>query len=263
VSRILSLAVLLVSVSAVVPPAIADSEKERLVAFLKEIDAIVEKDGVQAAVKKIESPDDTAQVMRNYFVTTSHAYRKRHDVDLMLAFGDAGIAYLLDQAAKAGRTDAGQAEKLRGFAKAMAYNLSANAWPGWNETGINITPEHSKAAMRLARENLRLGIELKRAADVIGNAHWLIGAQHLALKRPDKAIEEFKKAVQGFAESKKPDYRHMAEGYIGIAQLTQAETRNAGRKTLDKALAALAARKTGDAKFFASQLKTVERVFVD
>lgn len=262
-NRILSLAILLVFVSAVAPSTVADDEKDKLVAFLKDIDATVEKDGVPAAVKKIESQEDTTQVLRSYFIVTNHAYRKRHDVDLMLKLGDAGIAFLLDQAAKAGKSNAGQAEKLKGFAKAMAYNLSANAWPGWNEKGIRITPEHSKAAMRLARENLRLGIELKRAADVIGNAHWLIGAQHLALKQPDKAIEEFKKAVKGFAESKKPDYRHMAEGYIGIAQLTQAETRNAGRKTLDKALADLAARKTGDAKFFASQLKTVERVFVD
>jgi hypothetical protein len=244
-------------------PAAAVDEKEKLIAFLKEINAVVDEDGVSVAVNKIESQGDTNKVMRSYFIVTNHFYRSKKDITKMLAFGEAAMAYLLDQAEKASKNDVAQADKLKGLAKSMAYNISVNAWPGWNEKGIKITREHSKAAMHAARENLRLGIELKRPADVMGNAHWLIGAQHLAAEQPDKAIEQFKKAVDQFSTAKKPDYQHMAEGYIGITQLTQAATRDRGRRTLDKALTALKARKTTDAKFFASQLKSVENVFVD
>lgn len=241
----------------------ADDEKERLIAFLKDIDELVEGGEVSAAVKKIESLGDTTKVMRNYFVVTNHFYRNKRDVARMLSFGQAVMAYLLEQAAKVRESDVAQADKLTGYAKSMAYNISVNAWPGWNERGIKITPEQTKAAYQAAQENLRLGIELKRPADVMGNAHWLIGAQHLALKEPHKAIDQFEQAVKQFAIAKQPDYQHMAEGYIGITQLTQAATRDQGRKRLDKAIADLKARKTSDAKFFASQLKSVEKVFAD
>lgn len=241
----------------------ADDEKEELIAFLKGIEELVEDGDLSAAAKKIESLGDTTKVMRNYFIVTNHFYRNKRDVARMLAFGQAGMAYFLEQAAKVRESDAAQADKLKGYAKSMAYNISVNAWPGWNEKGIKITPAQTKAAYQAARENLRLAIELKRPADVMGNAHWLIGAQHLALKEPQQAIDQFEHAVQQFAMAKKPDYQHMAEGYIGITQLTQAATRDQGRKRLDKAITDLEARKTSDAKFFASQLKSVEKVLVN
>ncbi len=236
-------------------------EKEQLVKFLAEVDALLASDDIPGVAKAIEANGDTDDAMKKYFVVTRHLYRTKHDIPNMLAVGQAGIKYLLGQADKARKNDAALADKWKGLAKSMAYNISVNAWPGWNEKGINIQREQSVRALHFAQENLRLAEVLKRPADVRGNAYWLIGAQLLALEQPAKAIMQFKKAAKEFDSAKKHDYRHMAEGYIGIAQLTRAASRAQGRATLEKALANLAADKTDDGKFFASQLRQVEKVF--
>ena len=56
----------------------------------------------------------------------------------MLIIGRAGIRYALAESIRIAKDDAEQAEKLKDAAKAMSYNASANAWPGWEDEGITI-----------------------------------------------------------------------------------------------------------------------------
>ena len=241
---------------------VADDELERLRAFQKELDGLLDARDVDAAIALIESRGKPQDVASAYSQAVSHAYRNRKDVTNMLAFGKAARQYCLMAAKEVEGDDAELADKLRSFAKGVSYNVAVNAWPGWEEPGITITREHSLAALAAAQANLRLGIELKKPDLAMGNAHWMMGAQYLALGKYDKAIAQFGDAVDHFDKADKPDYRHMAEGYAGIAKLLQVDQRDAGRKTLDTAIASLQTRQTSDAKFFISQLKQVEKVFV-
>lgn len=258
-TRLSFTSVFLMAAMPALPCLIADDDKDKLPAFLEEIDLLVEDGDVVPAVEKIQSQENPSEVIRQYFAVTNHFYRSRRDVGKMLAIGQAAMKYSMDQAAK--EPDTELSEKWKGFAKSMAYNLSVNAWPGWNEPEITITRDQSMTALEIARENLRLAIELERPADVLGNAYWLLGAQHLALEQPDEAIAQFKKAVDEFSTGKKYDYQYMAEGYIGIAQRTQSDAREAGQETLERALDKLASRTTSDAKFFSNQLKSVSELF--
>jgi hypothetical protein len=217
-------------------------------------------DSFQAA-DFVEHRGTPLEIGNTYSDLVQDLYSKKRDLPRMILLGRAGIHYCLSQASHLeGRTQT-QADQLRGIAKTIAYNLSANAWPGWNEPGIEVSHSDTIAAFDAARLNLRLAQELKRDAEVLGNAHWLLGAQHLALKQRDAAIEQFSKAVEQFQRAKKPDFEQLARGYVGIAILASDKTSVAGRKRLSDSIASLKGIKTEDAKFFMEQLDSVAGYF--
>ena len=188
-------------------------------------------------------------------------YRKNQDVARMVMVGRAGIQYCLAEAVACSEQDPERAAKLRGTAKAMAYNLAANTWPSWDEKGITITTSDLAAGMDAARLNLRLARELERGSDVLGNAHWVLGAHHLAAGQRKEALDTFDVSAARFREANKPDYEQMAVGYRGITLMTDAATRAEGQREFDAALAALKKLDTDDARFFAAQLQSVAKVF--
>ena len=185
-----------------VPPALVSAvacaeerdltDKEQLVSYLNEVDEVVASDGAGAVAGFVEAEGDARRVLRKYGLVTSHLYGGKKDIASMLVVGRASVKYTLAQAEALRATDPEGAEKLKGVAKSMCYNLSVNAWPGWKEKGITISPAASAAALTLAEQNLRLGMELKRPASALGNAYWLLGAQHLALKQTDRAVDALK-----------------------------------------------------------------------
>ncbi|MGA2066891.1 MAG: tetratricopeptide repeat protein [Thermoguttaceae bacterium] len=221
---------------------------------------MVSGDSFQAA-DFVESHGTPLEIANTYSVLVQDLYSKKRDLPRMILLGRAGIHYCLSQATRPGGQKPAQTDQLRGIAKTIAYNLSANAWPGWNEPGIEVSHSDTVAAFDVARLNLRLAGELKRDGEGLGNAHWLLGAQHLALKQHAAAIEQFSKAVEQFQRARKPDFEQMARGYIGIATLASDRTSGAGRKQLSDAIASLKDLGTDDAKFFAEQLDSVARYF--
>ena len=142
------------------------------------------------------TPDKTAARFSNMI---RYLYFQKKDVSGMILAGRTGIQYALDEA---GKTEGDDLEKLLSRAKEMSYNLSVNCWPGWGDEGIEINNTVLKAGMDCALLNLRLAKELNRDAEKVGNAHWLIGAQDLALKNYEKAIESFEKASANFKQRK-------------------------------------------------------------
>jgi len=212
-----------------------------------------------AAMDLIESEGDPAEVAGAYSNLVRDLFGKKRDIPGMIMIGNAGIRYCLNQAQQADEPEL--QSKLKGLAKTMAYNLSANAWPGWDD-GVSITRSDSLAALDAARLNLRLAKELDRDASVLGNAHWLVGAQHLALKQPQKAIQAFEKATQSFHQAEQPAYEAMAQGYIAIAQLTTSDDKEPSQASLAAAIKKLESMNTDDSNFFASQLATVAKLFV-
>jgi len=181
----------------------------------------------------------------------------------MILVGRAGIDYCLQQARLAEQNEAtkGESAKLKGTAKTIAYNLSSNTWPAWEDEGIIVTRSDQVIGLDATLLNLRLAGELNRSADKVANAHWLLGAHYLELKRQETAVKQFELAVEKFAKANKPDFELMARGYVAIARLTADKTDSAADQQLNEAIAALKKLDTDDAKFFAEQLKSVNKFF--
>lgn len=231
-------------------------------ALLKQVVTAIKQGGDSyAAMAELESAGEPAVVAEHYSQLLRQLYFQEKNIPLMVMFGRGGIGYALSQTKRLDSTDPNSAEQLRGIAKAIAYNLSVNCWPGWRDEGITITASDRVAGYDAALLNLRLARELKRDAEVLGNAHWLVGAHHLAANRHADAIAEFDKASVEFTKVDKTDYQWMAAGYAALAQkLTPIAPADAKQK-YEAALAALKSRNTEDAKFFAEQIITAAEVF--
>mgnify|MGYP002624374795 CR=1 FL=1 len=217
--RRLSLAVVLSLFLTVIPQvAMAANPQASLdVELLKKaITALKNEEDTFAALALLETAGEPDVVALHYSQLLRELYFKEKDVPLMVMCGRAGIQYTLSQASQIADGDPAAAEKLRGIAKTIAYNLSVNCWPGWGDEGITVTATDLAAGYDAALLNLRLGRELNRNAEAMGNAHWAVGAHHLAAGRHAEAIAEFNKSAAEFVKADKKDFELMSEGYTAL-----------------------------------------------
>lgn len=214
------------------------------------------------AFEFLEAHDHPREVAERYSELVRRIYAEKKDIPLMLAFGRQGISVALRDAKALQATDRETSLALQGIAKSIAYNLGSNTWPGWDEPGIVLTRSDIVLGVDAAALNLRLGKELQRGPEPMGNAYWLAGAQHLAGGRAPQALEAFTAAKVEFAKAGKPDYVLMTTGYLALTRRLVEETRAAGTAELQRALAELQQSPSDDAKFFAEQIRTAERILL-
>lgn len=213
------------------------------------------------ALQEIHSQGEPLEVAGHHSQLVRDLYGRQKDVPLMVMIGRAGVQYCLSEAERRERDDVELANRLRGMAKTIAYNVSVNCWPAWEDEGISITASDLRAGFDLAKLNLRLAMELKRPADKVAHAYWLLGAHQLAAGEAQEAIESFRAATAHYQEAGQPDGEQMAAGYAGIAKLTMMESADAGRQQLTAAVEALRRIDTDDARFYAQQLESVAKYF--
>ncbi len=214
-----------------------------------------------AAFAQLEGSGPPGEVGERYGVLAQYLYNDRKDLAGTILASRAGIQFNLARAGTLDATDEKAAAEHRGHAKAIAYNLGANCWPGWLEQGISITATERAIGLDAARLNLRLAVELRRPAEPRGHAHWLLGAQLLAAGQFDAAAGEFAASARQFAEAEKPTERQMALAYEGLTRRLQQPGDAARQKAWRQSLAALEALDNDDARFFAEQIRTAEKVF--
>ncbi len=246
-------------------PAEAQEEKEpdpQRAMILRKVLLILRESDSFKACEFVNSLGDSSVVAQRYSDLLRDFYWQQRDVPRMVMFGRAGIQYCLRQAAACAKDEPDKAKKLLGAAKAIAYNLAANTWPGWKDEEITLTASDLAAGLDAARLNLRLANELGREGEVLGNAHWVLGAHYLAAEEGPQALEAFAAAADKFRQAKKPAHATMAVGYQGIANMTRPPTRDEGQKQFDESLAALKEMDTDEAKFFAEQLETAAKVLL-
>lgn len=214
-----------------------------------------------AAIQYIQNQGDPKEVVELYLQTALWLYNNPKDVAAMVAISRAGIQYGLTEAERIQESDAETAVALRGQAKAMAYNLGANMWPGWQDEGIALTARDVQAGADAAGLNLRLAIELERDALPLCNAHWLIGAHHLAAGEYAAATEAFHQGEEQGTAAERPEFEAMCRGYRWMAtRLAQPDVEAAVRE-FAAAVAQLRKLETDDATFFADQLESVFALF--
>ena len=208
-----------------------------------------------AAVEIMARQGDAKAIARAYSEVTRDLYRKFHDLSAFVIASRQGIEYLLARASELDSTDSALATDLRLSAKAMAYNLASNAWPGWNEPG-SATPNDIEAGLDAARLNLRLAIDLKPGPEPMFNAHWIIGALELARGRANEAIRSYEQARQIADDANLHSYLLLAQGSVALAKIVGNIDSAGGQRELAQVKTSLNSENLKDGKFFSDQLDT-------
>jgi hypothetical protein len=85
---------------------------------------------------------------------------------------------------------------VMGEVKGMLYDLGSFTWPGWEEPGIELTPDLIAQGLVAAEINLAYAGILRRGDLPMSRAHWLLGAHQLAAADRESAIKEFRTAEE-------------------------------------------------------------------
>jgi hypothetical protein len=230
------------------------SVRDEVTRLLKEQDSF-------AAVQLIQRQGTPEGVMKLYADLTQSLYGGQKDVAGMIALARAGIQYGLTEAERCAADQPDVANSLRGSAKALAFNLASNTWPGWNDEGITLTSSDRRVGLDAARLNLRLAIELKRDHLPLCNAHWILGAHHLADGRYDDSRAEFNAAAEHARQANSSEFEAMTNGYAAMSSILQQPGNGEHRQSFDESVAELRRLDTEDSRFFADQLESVLRLF--
>jgi hypothetical protein len=219
---------------------------------------LFDSQGVEAVIKLLETgeeglaPDGQVQTFDHVL---RHAYWQKKDLPGTIRIGQAGIA-LGEQLAS---RFPDQASEIKSQVKAIQYNLASFTWPGWDEPGFEITPEQGQLGLAAAKENLRLAIELKKDLLPLSRAHWMLGAQQMAVADYSSAREDFAQA-EGFAsQAGSAGEALLAQGFALLTSLLASPGNRDHSNQLEELKASLKKEEHGE--FFVKQIEDARRVF--
>jgi|TARA_B100000315_G_C14427571_1_gene518597 hypothetical protein len=216
---------------------------------------IAEKD-LFAASEFVFSLGEESEIVSAFSGLLFNTYYKAKSIRQVLHLGCAGINYCLS---RAGELDPNSQESkdLRLSAKKMATNIASFTWPGWDEPGIEISAEEMRQGLAFARYSIRQLNDLDPTDDQLSFSYWFLGAQLLAHKKYDEALEIFTQAHR-YGPDGKGDSSAMLTGYIGLTKILNDQD---GEEEFAAAILRLESIGTEDAKFYAEQLQSVRSVF--
>jgi hypothetical protein len=222
---------------------------------------LVFDEGIDAAARQLEGADDPIQVAHGYAGAARAIYRERKDVPKMLALGRQGYDYAIRKAAEIAASAPETSNKLKEMAKTMAFNLAANTWPGWDDPGVVILPEHIDEGLNFAEKSKQLVEELHLGPNRVGTSYWMIGAHHLARRRSDEAHSALQRAKQAYAEAGDNDSVAMIRGYCALADKIDPAKRDEAEAELRRVYDDLNRSGSKGALFYKRQLETADKVF--
>ena len=132
---------------------------------IERLAALLEGQELFAAIEGVCSDPDPEHAAVLFAKLSRHFYPK--DLSASVAVARAGIQFCLCYPAPLEKR-----ELLRHKGKALAFNLSANTWPGWGDAGVVLETCHLEAGRDAARLN----------GCARGGAAWLSGLK--ATDRP-------------------------------------------------------------------------------
>ncbi|MCC2668666.1 MAG: hypothetical protein K0Q72_1137 [Armatimonadetes bacterium] len=209
-----------------------------------------------AVAEFLEAEGEPKAVAQRYYRVMNDLYWKKHDLPALVVVGRSGVLYCLSRAKGA---DEKTATDLRGIGKAMAYDLASFTWPGWADEGISPTPADEATGFDAARTNLRLAVELKRGAEPMHNAHWVLGAHLLGAGKFPEAIRSFQQSAEFARQAKNRGAELMAQGYASLARVLSAPEPAAAEKELRVNFEAIVKEKDGE--FYRDQIVAARKVF--
>lgn len=233
---------------------------EGMQAHIAEISRRMQGQDSFAAVQYVQQQGAPEDVCALFHKAALARYNDHKDVAGMIALLRAGIQYGLAEAERCIDADREQSAELKGAAKAMAYDLGSNTWPGWQDDGVSLTASDRRIGSDAARLNLRLAIELQRDHLPLCNAHWLLGAHQLADDDAPAAAGSFATAAQHAVTAGRPEFESMCHGYSALARYPAGGPGHA-LEHFARSVSELRGMQADDATFFADQLESVRRFF--
>ena len=223
---------------------------------------IKEKD-LFAASEYVLGLGETQTVVAAFGDLVLDCYHKAKSIAQVLHFGGAGIHCCLAAARAHDGKDETAAKELRLAAKRMATNAASFTWPGWDEPGVTISPDQMRQGLMFARYSVRQLHELDPTPAQLAFTYWFLGAQLIAHRQFAEAQQAFEAAhAYNREDGKDPEGRLILEGYIGLTKML-ADSNDSDEAEFGAAVAALLARKSDDAQFYAEQLITARAVFTE
>lgn len=213
---------------------------------------------VAGAVTTITSNMDAQAAMDALARLCKQVYREIKSVPTMTALAWDAVGFGLECAAAS--PDPESASRYRSEARAIAYNAGANCWPGWGDP-VEIEPADIAEGLKLAERSYELVEELSLGHRATGSAFWLIGALEMAAGRLSTAIVRFLNAEEAFHAAQLPAQESMARGYVALATKLLPESQLNGAESLEAVLSSLRAMESREARFFADQLVTADKIF--
>lgn len=205
------------------------------------------EDSPAAAAHWLESQGSAERVCERYDQAVRDLYWLDKGAKNLVKIGPLGIDYCL----RAG---------LKDYAKTIAYNVAANSWPGWGDSGVTIARDEIEAGLSAAEINLSMAIELKKPADKISGAYWLLSALQLALGKFGASVESIEKSLN-YAESFNDEtLTAFTRGFKGIIELASGD--NTGAANFDSAEQKLRSIASQNALGYVDQLKRARSIFV-
>lgn len=166
------------------------------------------------------------------------------------------LSYLTKAASRADTTDADRAIEIRRFARGVAYNIASFTWPGWGDSPEPISQSRQELGLKAAKRAVELA---ERIDDVTPNALWILGAHQLNAGLYDAAIASFERAKE---LARNDFYRSMHEAWQQLTRAAAADKNN-GLEELEAAIDELRKSDSDDAEFFADQLSTARRIYIE
>ncbi len=222
--------------------------------------ALVQAGKVVEAISVLKAIPSPIEASLAFNELSQHTYRDLHDVSSMVALANAGTQFALLKAASF--ENSADSEKLKKSAKVLAFNAAANCWPGWGDVGIDIKTDHLQEGLQLAILSRDLVAELNLGHKERGNAHWLIGALHLALGQYAIAVAEFQRSKAESQAGADSNCVLLADGYMALVLKAQPDSRLDGDDELARILVLLGNQGSKEAQFFSNQLITADRVLI-
>lgn len=179
--------------------------------------------------------------------------RKIQRDDLFVPVARLQLHYALNEIKQTDKKDETELNRLRKFARGVAYNIAAFTWPGWDDMG-----PISSEDQELGRSAARVALEFAtQAEDITFNALWINGVHELNVRNFENAIEFFEKAREKADET---SGKKMASGWVALTEFLHESTQKKQTR-LDDAIAEIRQADEENGDFFAQQIETALHVY--
>jgi len=210
----------------------------------------------------ITDPAGEAGTISRYHDVERALYWQAHDLPAAVFVAEQGIAYCLIRAITVAGNNPNLSRRLRGAAGRIAFNLASSTWPGWNEPGIEVTPEQRELGREGARFALSVSEELDAGAGPLANGHWMVGAHELAAGEFEEAITSFERAALYGRAAGDRGTELVSEGFAAITRIAANMDAGDARERLGEIRATIE-RELGNPSFWTSQFDTATQVFIE
>jgi hypothetical protein len=231
--------------------------------MMRDLQELLRSSDSFAALEHIQRHGTPLDIAARYESLVLDLHWKAHDLSAVIIVGRAGIIFCLGQSIAA-HVSPEMATQLRSTAKSLAYNVGSFTWPGWEEPGINPTPDDIAVGRDCTRLNLRLAIELNKPPKALSKAYWLIGAHALVSRDFEFAEKQFKLAQSALppTDPAAKEFEPCNAGFLAVARLCQNPADKDAQASFEAITSQLRLQKDDEAEMYLAQLLSAKRLFI-